>query len=61
MLKWAITRDYHKRWNDQYTTDEYIRLTIGGKKYRKNARTLQITLGAAIVAMPFVVYVVMGG
>jgi hypothetical protein len=55
MLKWAISRD------DQYTADEYIRLTIGGKKYRRKAWGLYVLMGALVVAMPFVVYVAMGG
>jgi hypothetical protein len=55
MLKWAISRD------DQYTADEYIRLTIGGKKYRRKARGLYIVIGALVVAMPFLVYVMGGG
>jgi hypothetical protein len=62
MLKWAIARDYHKRWNNHYTTDEYIRFTLGGKRYKRRVPGIAIYLfGVLVMVSPFLWYVVKGG
>jgi hypothetical protein len=59
MLKW---HDPAQDWNDHYTTDEYIRFTLGGKRYRRRVPGVAIYLfGVLVMVSPFLWYVLREG